>query len=132
MGFGVLLMNGVIDAGEVVVGKAVARIVPQSLGIPTAGPMGLLTQAVTAIVVGWLGNAFVSSNAGKMMLAGALAAPVEDIIKTLNIPFLGPALGEDVVQIGTYPQESLGGYANGGDSMGEDENDYSQQAPYSQ
>ena len=89
-GFGNQLFNGVIDAGEVVVGKATAKMIPQMMGIPSSGPMGLLTQALVAIGVGFLGTQMISANAGKMMLAGALASPVEDMIKQMNIPFLSP------------------------------------------
>lgn len=118
MGFVGLITNGVIDAGEVVLGKAGARIVPQTLGIPTTGAMGLGVQVLSAVVIGWLGT-FISSNASKMLLAGGLAAPVEDFLKTLNLPFIGPALGEDVVEISAYPQGLLGAYPGSGDLMGQ-------------
>ena len=118
-GFGNQLFNGIIDAGEVVVGKATAKMIPQMIGIPSSGPMGLLTQALVAIGVGFLGTQMISSNAGKMMLAGALASPVEDMIKQMNIPFISPALGEGEVfiedmnaypQIGNYPRGNMGDY----------------------
>ena len=119
MGFVGMITNGVIDAGEVVLGKAGARLVPQTFGIPTTGAMGLGVQVLSAVVIGWLGT-FISGNASKMLLAGGLAAPVEDFLKTLNLPIIGPALGEDVVEISSYPQDLMGAYPGSGDLMGQD------------
>ncbi len=104
-------LNGVVDAAEIVVGKAVARTIPPLIGVPTAGLMGMLVQVLTAVVVGWAGNRFVSPNAGKMMLAGALVSPIEDLIKGAGIPYLSTALGEGVVELppdhySAYPQLS--------------------------
>lgn len=96
------IQTGVVDAAEVVIGKAAARAIPTAINLPKEGPMGLLIQAGTAIVVGMLGVQFISKNAGKMMLAGALAAPVESLIAGLNIPFISPALAP--VGMGLYPQ----------------------------
>jgi len=130
LGFGYFsvktLLNGAIDAGEVVVGKAAARAIPNLVGLPTSDMTGLIVQGLSAVVVGWAGHSFISPNAGKMMLAGALSAPIESFIKSMNIPFISANLGEDVVEIegmGTYPQlatPGMGTYVQ----MGETEYDY--------
>ena len=112
-----LVFNGAVDAGEVVIGKALTRLVPQFLNLPRDGAMGLAVQILSALVVGW-GGTFISPNASKMMLAGGFAAPVEDFLKTMNIPILGPALGEDVVEISAYPQ-NMSAYPGSGDLMGD-------------
>lgn len=114
LGFGYFsvktLMNGAIDGAEVVVGKSLVRTVPGMIGLPTSDNTGLLIQAISAVLVGWAGHTLVSPNAGKMFLAGGLAAPMETLIKSLNIPFISAGLGEDIVEVGvgTYPQISTG------------------------
>lgn len=99
--------DGVIDAAEVVAGKAIARTVPTLLKMPQQGAMGLAMQVVAALAAGWLGR-MISPNASKMMLAGGLAAPVESFIKTANIPILSTALADDFyapgpLAVGAYP-----------------------------
>ncbi len=121
-GFIGMLLQGSIDTVEVTLGKVVARTIPTMVNIPTSGPMGLIVQTAVAVAVGFVGHQFVSKNAGKMMLAGALSAPVESIIKQANIPFISAGLGEEpeIVEIGgmgAYP--SLGAYPEMG--MGEED-----------
>ena len=120
VGFGTVLMNGVIDTSQVVLGKVAAKTLPPMIGIPSGGPMGLLIQAAVALSIGFLGTTMISKNAGKMMLAGALASPVEDMIKQMNIPFISPALGENdavlIEDVGSYPNR-LSSYPQ---SMGEE------------
>lgn len=130
MGFVTMVTNGAIDAGEVVVGKALTRLVPQTFGLPRDGAMGLGVQVLSAIFIGWVGT-FISGNASKMMLAGGLSAPVEDFLKSMNIPIIGPALGEDVVEISAYPQmlADAGAYPQ---SPGELGDVYDMQEVYSQ
>ena len=121
------VINGVVDAGHVALGKVAAKSLPGFVGIPTAGPTGMIMQAGVAIVIGWVGANFVSANAGKMWLAGALAAPVEDMIKQLNIPFISPLLGEeDIVEIGQYPGsgELVGAYPQVPEMVGDYAHDY--------
>jgi hypothetical protein len=107
-------MGGVIDAGEVLVGKVVVRTVPGLIGFGSSDTIGLAIQALTAIVAGGVAHTFVNHNAGKMILAGGLAAPLETLIKSLNIPMISSALGEETVEIegmGSYVQlPNLQGY----------------------
>jgi hypothetical protein len=104
-GFVPMLLNGVTDAAEIIIGKAVTRTLPALIGLPHGSPLNLLGQAVTAIGAGYLGHSFISANAGKMILAGGLAAPLEDLIKGANIPLLSPALGEEIEQISGYSED---------------------------
>jgi hypothetical protein len=126
-GFIPMLMEGVIDAGEIVAGKAAARLIPALFGFQRGTMMNMIGQGATAVAIGYLGHSFISRNAGKMLLAGGLASPVEDIIKTLNIPMISAALGEDVDLIASYPGDD---YAEIGEDdelasypMGEEEED---------
>lgn len=122
------LTTGAIDASEIVVGKAIARSIPGLLGISTSGTMGLVIQLGGGIAAGFIGN-FINPNAGKMMLAAGLAAPIESLIKQMNIPFISSALGEDeLVEISAYPQldgvgdyVEMGAYPGSGDLVGYEE-----------
>ena len=119
------LMSGVIDAGEVLGGKIVVRTLPGLVGLPTTDMLGLSVQALTAVLAGGVAHTFINPNAGKMVLAGGLAAPLETLLKGLNIPFISANLGEDVIEVGgmgsyvqipsgmgTYPQYGEYDYAN--------------------
>lgn len=128
------LTEGAVGAFQVLSGKAVARIVPQTVGLPTDGAAGLATQAGVAVVLGMLANRMLGREAGKMILVGALTAPVESFIVGANIPLLSPALsaypsyqvlrpgaGNGVAaynRLSAYPGASadveLAGYDNGG------------------
>ena len=102
------ITDGVIDAAEVVAGKAVARAVPTLVGLPQGGAMGLAVQVGAALLAGFIGRQ-ISANAGKMMLAGGLAAPVESFVKGANIPLISAALADDefyapgALAVGAYP-----------------------------
>jgi hypothetical protein len=97
------LMNGAVDATEVVLGKAVARAIPQLVGLPQSGAVGLAVQVGSALLAGYLARN-ISPNASKMVLAGGLAAPIESFVKGLNIPLISAALGdEDYYAVGAYP-----------------------------
>ena len=105
------LFGGVVDAGEVLAGKVVVRTIPGLVGLPTTDMLGLVVQSLTAVLAGGVAHSFVSPNAGKMVLAGGLAAPLESLLKGLNIPFISANLGEDVVEIDgmqSYPQITSG------------------------
>ena len=116
------LMQGGIDALQVLAGKAAARTVPQMLGFGLENATGVAMQAVVAIVVGMVGKQFFGAGPGRMMLAGALTAPVESLVVAANIPILSPALS-------AYPQ--LGQYSSGYYGAGVGAYPQLGQAPYS-
>lgn len=98
--------QGLKDAAGVVVGKTAARALPQVLGLPQAGAMGLGIQAVAALVVGYGASRFLGHDVGRMVLAGGLAAPLESAVKQMNIPIVSAALS--AYPLGAYPGEGLG------------------------
>lgn len=104
-GFVPMLMEGVVDAGEIVVGKAAVRLVPSLFGWTRGTMMNLIAQSATAVVLGYAGHSWISRNAGKMLLAGGLASPIEDMIKSANIPMLSAALGEEMDYLAAYPED---------------------------
>lgn len=86
------LTDGAIGAGQVLVGKAIVRTVPQQFGLPSEGPMGYAVQAALAIVAGQLAGQFMSRQAAQYILIGGFTAPVEEAIVAANVPLLSPAL----------------------------------------
>lgn len=99
-------VQGVQDAAWIVGGKAVSRAVPTMFNLPKEGVVGLGVQLGTAIAAGWLAHSFAGANAGRLVLAGGLTAPLETAIVAWRIPFLAPALSPmtAAVQVGAYRQ----------------------------
>ena len=95
------VQQGVVDAFGVVVGKAATRIVANFVPIPKQGAMmNFVVQAGSAIVVGMAARMVVSRDVARMVIAGGFAAPVEGFAK--GIPFIGPMLGDDYLELGEY------------------------------
>ncbi len=112
-GIGEQAMQGVIDAGELTLGKIGSRLVRGKLGFPGGTTTGMIVEFVTA-----LGGGLVTSkwdrNFGKMFTAGGISGPIESVVKTLNIPFVSAPLGDegDLIEIGlagVYDDDGLGG-----------------------
>lgn len=86
------LVDGSVEAVQILIGKAAVRSVPDLVGAPKQGNIGLAVQAATALVVGYVGGMFLSENAARAMMAGGLTAPLETLIVSYNVPWLGAAL----------------------------------------
>jgi hypothetical protein len=130
------LRTGIKDAAGVVVGKAGARILPTLVpGIPKTGPMGLAVQAAAALALGFVADQVASRDTARMVLAGALSAPLETAAVAYNVPLLGRALDpvasaaqvaavngsvgslrrlSGARRMGAYVTPGLGAYANNG------------------
>lgn len=91
-------MDGARGAVGVTLGKAAARAIPQQLGLPTTGPIGIATMLGVALAVGMVGDK-VSRRDAPFLIAGALSATIEPMIRDLGIPILSPALAG----IAAYP-----------------------------
>lgn len=104
------LMDGAMDSGLVLVGKAATRSIPLLANLPKEGNIGLAVQGLTAVVVSMLAQNFLRPAQARMILAGGLTAPLETLIVSYNIPFLSPALQpvEADAQLSAY----LGGYVS--------------------
>lgn len=118
-----LLIRGVQDAAIITVGKAGSRALPQLIGLPAdSSPMGLAVVAAAAVGVGLVGHQLGGRDVGRLALAGALTAPIEGLIRAMNIPMLSAALGDDLVEVpmGAYPDAlGMGAYPDVG--LGQDE-----------
>lgn len=122
-----MLMGGTVAAGQVLVGKAAARSIPDLAGLPKEGNTGLAIQAAVAVGLGWVADQFLSPQAAREILAGGLTAPLETMIVAFNVPWFSQALspvtaGED---LGAYvrarrPRRRVSGQgnANGGGNGG--------------
>lgn len=87
-----LLMDGTIQAGQVLVGKAATRSVPDLFQLPKQGNVGLAVQGAVAVGLGWVADMFLSKDAARAILAGGLTAPMETMIVAYQVPWLSTAL----------------------------------------
>lgn len=127
--------QGVIDAAGVVVGKAATRIVANFVPLPKQGAiMNFVVQAGSAIAVGLVAKMVVSRDMARMIVAGGFAAPVEGFAK--GIPFIGPMLGDDYLELGEYAMGDADPFLPIGDAdpflpIGEGEdNEYEEMGEY--
>lgn len=121
------LTDATVGALQVIGGKVIVRSVPQMLGLPKSGALGIAVQAGVALLAGTLADRVLGVKAGEMVMIGALTSPLESAIAGLNIPFVSPALmpaglGSYVRvpagrrgSIGRYPHTNgLGAYVHAG------------------
>lgn len=116
------LTDGMIGAGQVLVGKAFVRSVPDLAGLPKEGNVGLAVQAAVALVGGILADMFLSKDASRAILYGGLSAPAETVIVAYKVPWLSQALspvsataglsayvmgGNGNMRLGAYARERL-------------------------
>lgn len=107
-----MLMDGSIAASQVLVGKAVARSVPQMANLPKEGNVGLAVQAGVALATGYVASMFLSRGAAAALMAGGLSAPIETLIVANNVPFLSEALSPATVQASVNGYRGVGRYAH--------------------
>ena len=98
---------GATEATQVLVGKALARSVPDLVGLPKQGNIGLAIQTGVALLTGYAAEMFVSAGAARALMAGGLTAPLETLIVAYNVPWLAPALHP------VTGQNALGSYVMG-------------------
>lgn len=84
--------DGAVTAGRVLIGKAGARSVPDLLGLPKEGNVGLAIQAAVALGLGYAAEMFMDRQTARDILAGGLTAPMETLIVAYNVPWLSGAL----------------------------------------
>lgn len=113
------LIDGTVEAGQILVGKAAVRTIPDLAGLPKQGNMGLAVQAGTALVIGIAADMFLSKAASRALVAGALTAPLETLIISFRTPWLALALSPVTANnaLGAYVRAS-GLPAGAGAGMG--------------
>lgn len=102
------LVEGGTEAAQVLIGKSLARSVPDLVGMPKQGNIGLAIQAGVALATGYAAEMFVSPQAARALMAGGLTAPLETLVVAQNIPWMSRALSP------TTAQGELGAYVMGG------------------
>lgn len=88
-------MQGVKDAALILVGKAGTRAV--SAMIPfgaNVGIVGAVKQVAVALAVGFAAHKALGADAARMVVAGGIVAPLETLVKGLNIPLVSANLGD--------------------------------------
>lgn len=107
-----MLWGGTIEAGQILVGKAAARSVPDMAGLPKEGNVGLAVQAAMAVGLGWAADMFLSPNAARAILAGGLTAPLETLIVAYQVPWLSTALSPTTAnaEVQAYVQRGVSSY----------------------
>lgn len=98
-----------MDAGMILLGKATVRSVPRMINLPTAGFAGLAVQTGAALLGGAIVDQIFGSRAGSIALAGGLSAPLENIVVSMNIPFISPALSTQAAETATQGYMAAGG-----------------------
>lgn len=108
-----MFTQGTMAAAQVLVGKAAARSVPDLVGLPKQGNVGLATQAGVALAIGYVADMFLSRQTAAAILAGALTAPLETFIVAQNVPWLSTALSPTTASaevagyMGRYPRPAV-------------------------
>jgi len=103
--------DGAIEAGEILVGKAVVRSVPDLLSLPKEGNVELAVQAGVAIAAGYIAEWFLSREAARAIVAGGLTAPLETAIVAYKVPWLSRALSP------VTTTQNLGAYVSGATTL---------------
>lgn len=133
-----MLTRGLMDGVTVVAGKAVAGFIGSKIPPFVPGALGgVVNKVLSAVAVGFAASQFLSADRARLVVAGALAAPIESAIKQANIPLLSEGLSDDEdyyeVDMSGYPGVSgypgMSGYpsiaAPAGVGDTEDEYEYS-------
>lgn len=87
------LQDGLMGGAEVVLGKAAARVIPTTLGLPKQGNVGLAVQigvaTTLAVALDFMG---LGRDHVGYIAAGAFSAPLETLAVAHNVPLLAAAL----------------------------------------
>ena len=81
-------IDGAVEAGQILIGKAVARSIPDLANLPKEGNVGLAIQGGVALAAGFVADMFLSRDAARAILAGGLTAPLETLIVAYQVPWL--------------------------------------------
>lgn len=117
-GFGGLtgrLMRGAKNAAVVTLSRAGINIVSRLLPLGQSVPMRAIAQIVSTGAVGWAADKFLGREMGDLAIIGGFDALYTSFIRNFNVPVIGAALGDDVIQ-GYYLGDGMGSYYDAGRS----------------
>lgn len=106
-------MKGAKDGAIVTLSRAAINILSRFLPLGQSVPMRVAAQVVSTGVVGWAGDKFLGRNVGDLAMIAGFDAIYTSVARNMNIPVLGPALGDDVIQ-GYYLGDGMGAYYDSG------------------
>lgn len=87
--------QGIKDAALILVGKAATRAVSSMVPFgANVGIVGAGKQVLVSLAVGYAAHKALGADAARMVVAGGIAAPLETLVKGLNIPILSANLGD--------------------------------------
>lgn len=102
-GFGRWIGEGFLGAGEVIASKAIVKVTPGLVKLPTTGNTAYAVQLLVAVGLGWVADRFGGERVGEYVLAGGLAAPIEQFIEDKQVPYLAPALQKGTLSAWSEP-----------------------------
>ena len=107
-GIGRKLMGAAKKGAIVTLSRAAVNIVSRFLPLGQSVPMRVVAQVVATGAIGWAGEKFLGRETGELAMIGGFDALYTSLIRNMNVPIVGAALGDDVIQ----------GYYLGGSDMG--------------
>lgn len=103
-----ILLGGVVDAAFGVGGKAAVRLVRSKLGYDGATTIGAAVEVATATALGIAAAKVLGPNRARAVVQGAFMSPIENFIKSANLPYISATLGDEGDFAGI--EEGMGGY----------------------
>lgn len=88
------VMGSVMDGGQILAGKTVARLVPDLVGVDKNSPAGMGVQALTGLGAGLALEFLLGRGRGRLVFGAALAGLGEQWLKGANVPYLSTALSD--------------------------------------
>lgn len=101
------LGQGFLQAGELVVSKAVTKTLPGLISPKlTVGNTAYAVQMLVAVGLGWVADRFGGPSVGDFVLAGGLAAPIEQFIQDKNVKYIAPMLSRGALSAWSVSTEA--------------------------
>ncbi len=109
-------MTSAAKKGLVVTGgRAAVNIISRMLPLGQSVPMRAVAQVVATGAVGFFGEKFLGRENGELAMIGGFDALYTSLVRNFNVPVIGAALGDDVIQ-GYYSGGDIGAYYDTGRS----------------
>jgi hypothetical protein len=109
-------MTSAAKKGAVVTGgRAAVNIVSRMLPLGQTVPMRAVSQVVATGLIGFFGEKFLGREMGELAMIGGFDALYTSLVRNFNVPVIGAALGDDVIQ-GYYSGGDIGAYYDTGRS----------------
>lgn len=91
-GIGRAVVKGAKCGAFVTLGEAASVAVPGIVKLPTAGLLGYAARLAAGTILGVVGKGVLGAENAEYFIAGAFAGVYRQLVRTLNVPILAPAL----------------------------------------